>query len=306
MAANSIIAKLFEVISPGRRQLRDRQKAHLVGTVQSQERMLAEYQALASLSSPTTREVCLGHFDFPAFRSEIESQRARINWENANRQIKKFHLPEMAGGVNPGDQRLLYHLVEFLNPTNVLEIGTHIGSSTIHIATAMVRHLKPDSSLTSVDILDVNCQDTKPWEKYGAKQSPRKMVDEIGFSNSMLFKIGPSVDFLASDNKKYDFIFLDGDHSASSVYREIPLALPRLTAGGVILLHDYFPNLKPLWSGDTNSALMHADVIPGVYLAVQRLINEGLPIMVTPFGELPWPTKLGSNVTSLALISAVE
>lgn len=40
----------------------------------------------------------------------------------------------------------------------------------------------------------------------------------------------------------------------------------------------------------------------GPFLAVRRLLREGWPIVVRPLGELPWPTKLGRNVTSLALV----
>ena len=72
------------------------------------------------------------------------------------------------------------------------------------------------------------------------------------------------------------------------------MALKMLNPNGVILLHDYFPGMKPLWSDGT--------VIPGPYLATERFVKEGINLTVLPLGELPWPTKLGSNVTSLALL----
>jgi len=58
----------------------------------------------------------------------------------------------------------------------------------------------------------------------------------------------PSLDYLAGCAQTFDFIFLDGDHAARTVYQEVPAALRLLNSGGVILLHDYFPNLRPLWS----------------------------------------------------------
>src|SRR3954449_2636637 len=42
-------------------------------------------------------------------------------------------------GVNPGDRRALYYLLRALRPRSVLEIGTNVGASTIHIAAAMKR-----------------------------------------------------------------------------------------------------------------------------------------------------------------------
>jgi hypothetical protein len=44
-----------------------------------------------------------------------------------------------------------------------------------------------------------------------------------------------------------------------------------------------------------------ADQALGLYLAVARLRSEGVGIGVLPLGELPWPTKAGSHLTSLAL-----
>lgn len=41
------------------------------------------------------------------------------------------------GGVNPGDRRAIYHLIRSLKPRSVLEIGTHIGVSTLYIALAL-------------------------------------------------------------------------------------------------------------------------------------------------------------------------
>ena len=67
-----------------------------------------------------------------------------------------------------------------------------------------------------------------------------------------------------------------------------------LNDDGVILIHDYFPNLEPLWS--------NGSVIPGPFLATERLKNENANLVVFPLGELPWPTKLKSNITSLALL----
>src|SRR5213592_4763710 len=41
---------------------------------------------------------------------------------------------DLFGGVNPGDRRALFYLVTALRPQAVLEVGTHIGASTLCIA----------------------------------------------------------------------------------------------------------------------------------------------------------------------------
>ncbi len=152
----------------------------------------------------------------------------------------------MAGGVNSGDQRLIYSLCKYLRPRRILEVGTHIGASSIHIALAS--KMNGDScELTTVDIRDVNCSTAMPWKSAGASFGPAEMMKRLECSHLVRFVASDSVDFLTNDTSRYNLIFLDGDHSAASVYRELPLALQRLADGGIILLHDYFPDLRPLW-----------------------------------------------------------
>jgi len=43
--------------------------------------------------------------------------------------------------------------------------------------------------------------------------------------------------------------------------------------------------------------------IAGPFLAIQRFIDEGIGFNILPFGELPWSTKFGSNLTSLAILA---
>lgn len=53
-------------------------------------------------------------------------------WEKAEPLIRKFGVPDGTGGVNPGDRRALYYLVSHFQPGRMLEVGTHIGASTMH------------------------------------------------------------------------------------------------------------------------------------------------------------------------------
>lgn len=210
------------------------------------------------------------------------SQGLMHEWSGAEKIIEKWSIPDRSGGVNPGDRQAIFHLVRYLKPVSILEIGTHIGSSTIALDLATDRR----ASIVTVDIKEVN--NPEVYAKFGAKHPPIDMVPGAQFVKQ------PSLDYLAKTQATFDFIFLDGHHGAQTVYQEIPLALKRLNPSGLILLHDYFPDQKPLWN---NGA-----VIAGPEMAVQRLISEGADIRAVPFGELPWPTKLDSCVSSLALL----
>jgi predicted O-methyltransferase YrrM len=196
-------------------------------------------------------------------------------------------------GVNPGDRRCLYYLVRYFKPRRILEIGTNVGASILHIAIATKQNAISDCALVTVDFVNVN--DTNAyWKRGGLPRSPRDNIAEIGMSHCVSFVTSTSLGYFDRTSEKFDFIFLDGDHSAATVYQEIPRALDHLAPSGVIILHDFFPNNKPLWRDGS--------VIPGPFLAVKRLKNEGTGIKVHPLGRLPWTTKLESNVTSLALL----
>ncbi len=226
-----------------------------------------------------------------------ESREMTERWEQSKREIDQLAIPDGTGGVNLGDRRAIYYLTSMLDPSSVLEVGTLIGASTLNMASALAANRKEgerQADLVTVDIADVNCPTKKPWLTYDAKSSPIEMVNSMGYGESVEFITDQSLDYFAKCERRFDLIFLDGDHSAKTVYQEVPAALKLLSPNGVILLHDFFPDLKPLWS--------NGSVIPGPNLAIKRLVSEGAKLAVLPLGELAWPTKLNSNVTSLALL----
>lgn len=213
-----------------------------------------------------------------------------------------YSFPGKSGGVNAGDRRAIYYLIKYLQPKAVLEIGTHIGASTSAIACAL-KSLKPLEvglirNFVTVDIEDVNDPVSKPWQKFGSDYSPKEIMAQIECNELVSFVTESSVDYLLKCEHHYDLIFLDGDHSSDAVYQEISAASKLLNQGGFILLHDYFPNLQPLWS--------NGELKPGPWLAIKRLKKEGMTISIKPLGKLPWPTKMNSTVTSLALLGKAQ
>ena len=213
-------------------------------------------------------------------------------WEDDRAFLRTVMTQEhMNGGVNPGDQRALYYLVRALKPQRFLEVGTHIGASTLFIARALAAN--GSGAMTSVDIYDVNDPQKADWKKYGASHSPRESLVQAGLADRVSFSAEGALPFMDRTPEKFDFIFLDGDHKASAVYKEISAALKILAPGGVILLHDVFPGGKPLYP-DNN-------IIHGPWQAAARIHKEAPDVKILPLGNLPWPTKQGVNATSLAL-----
>src|SRR5205807_2862313 len=84
------------------------------------------------------------------------------------------------GGVNPGDRRADRYLIRVLNVRSVLEIGTHVGASTVHIASALKNMRAKDSEierkLVTLDVCDVNSDVSGWWKQYGLSSSPGEMI----------------------------------------------------------------------------------------------------------------------------------
>jgi predicted O-methyltransferase YrrM len=216
-------------------------------------------------------------------------------WNTAAARIRDLGITDEAG-MNPGDRRALYYLTRYLRPGRVLEIGTQAGASTVHLAAGLAdaHSASSESRLLTVDIKDVNDSETAAWRAFRLRQSPRDAMRRLGYDQLVRFQVGRSLGVLRETGESYDLIFLDGDHRLKTVVAEIPMALRRLRPGGFLLLHDFFPGLRPLWPD--------GKVIQGPQLAVQRLQRAGWPIEVRPLSALPWPTKLGTSMTSLALL----
>ncbi len=214
------------------------------------------------------------------------------DWEADHAAIVRQAVEGRIGSaVSAGDRRALDRLVRHFQPKSVLEFGTHLGMSTYYLAQALARN--GAGRITTVDIVDVN-GDGGAWRQAGLKMPPAEIAKALGLSSYVEFVAEPSTKFMAGRRDAYDLIFLDGDHAASAVYREVAWALGRLNPRGLIVLHDYFPNGMRLFPD--------LQVVQGPYLAFDRLNRKNPSIDVVPFSPLPWITLPGTNNTSLAAL----
>ena len=113
------------------------------------------------------------------------------DWESIKELRESMELPEFTGGVNPGDQRAIYYLTRGFQINNILEVGTHLGCSTTHLALATKDN--PNAKITTVDIRDVNDIETnhtdtdvphdfngKNFSVFKSKYTPKQCLELIG------------------------------------------------------------------------------------------------------------------------------
>ncbi|MCP3905551.1 MAG: class I SAM-dependent methyltransferase [Planctomycetes bacterium] len=146
---------------------------------------------------------------------------------------------QIKGSSNLVDGRILFGLTRRFRPRRVLEVGTYMGAGTLSVAQALAANGDESEGVVTVDMRDVNSE-RGPWALYGASGSPRDNLAALGLGHLVEFILGSSLDYLPSHAGGFDLIFLDGDHRAQIVYREVPMALAALRPGGIILLHDFW------------------------------------------------------------------
>ena len=146
------------------------------------------------------------------------------------RLIAETHdrLPERAQmQISAHQGAVMTMLVQLLGARSAIEIGTFTGHSALCIA----RGLPVDGHLLCCDV-------SEEWTAIG-----RRYWDEAGVGDRIELRIGPALETLRSlpAEEQFDLAFIDADKPSYLDYVEE--LLPRLRAGGLILVDN------TLWSG---------------------------------------------------------
>lgn len=265
-------------------------------------REMRDYKALEKEPLVPCDASALGSISPERLREFWDDTAAGERWASHEATLTSLGYLHPKGGIMPGERRALYQVTLGLRPRRILEIGTHVGSSLIALALAAkeLREGDPplDCQVVTCDIHDVNDADPR-WKQHRLPDSPRGMMARLGCAEFVTFVVADSKQYLAQpDTRRFDLIFVDGDHGAGLVYRELPRVLAALEPGGHVLLHDYNDDIHAMWP--------YGSVIPGPAIACRRLRYEGARFVPVPFGELPWPCGEHTRTASLAILSGTS
>lgn len=126
-----------------------------------------------------------------------------------------------------------------------LQVGVYTGDASDWLLTSIL--LDPSSTLTDVDT----------WQGSDEREHEAIDFDAIygiylnrmdKYENVMSIK-GDSTYVLPNLKEKYDFIYIDGDHTEKAVYRDATNAWPLLKSQGILAFDDY------LWGQDVHPSL---------------------------------------------------
>jgi len=138
------------------------------------------------------------------------------------------------------DTQSLVSIVETLKgDLDGIEIGVLRGGSSIDLLTNIPRIRKLvciDPFLPYIGISFEKYQSAEFWE-----DMYKSVLDEFDKFDGRAELIRDKSENVASklEDGKYDFIFIDGDHSYEGVKKDITLYEPKLKKGGLLIGHDY-------------------------------------------------------------------
>jgi predicted O-methyltransferase YrrM len=130
------------------------------------------------------------------------------------------------------EREFLYKSARDLASGSVIaEIGSYLGASACFLASGGWGRVSR-----------VYCIDT--WENDAMSEGPRKTFDDFlenisMFKNVMVPLKGKSIEVVKLLGGPVDLLFLDGDHSYEAVVTDLKTYLPKVKAGGLLILHDW-------------------------------------------------------------------
>jgi len=173
-----------------------------------------------------------------------------------------------------------------------LEIGSFEGKSTIWFLDNILQN--ENSTITCVDPWMSYSQDQDSLNSYFKEENEwdltkRKTKEiflhnivESGDSSKVTIRQGFSdkvLPCLITEQKMYDIIFIDGNHTAPYVMMDSIMSWPLLKKGGIMIFDDYawgldnLPTLRPKESVDY-FMLSFSDYIKEIYCDYRRMIKK--------------------------------
>lgn len=170
-------------------------------------------------------------------------------------------------------EQLLAHL-KGKPELRVLEIGSYQGRSTVWLLENVLTHAS--ATIDCVDTFEGSVEHT-PEQKQGLLEL--FTYNTRSFGDKVRVHQGRSCDVLRAmqPTETYDFIYVDGDHTASAVLEDAVLSLPLLKKGGLMIFDDYEWTGMPRMIDRPQVAI---NAFTTIYADKLRLVHRGYQLAV--------------------------
>ncbi len=128
---------------------------------------------------------------------------------------------------------LLFRLVNYFKPLNVLELGTSLGVSSLYMSTAA-----PNANIITVE----GCPNTIAFAK--------KLLESVNVKNVELINASFDEAFgKLLTAKKFDLVYIDGNHTYEATINYFNLLLKRIDENSILIFDDIYwtPQMTKAW-----------------------------------------------------------
>ena len=157
-------------------------------------------------------------------RGNVLSSESKPNERRISEIYKRAAAPPAWG-------RFMFRLVRALKPQSVLELGTNLGVSALHIAAALDINRK-EGSLTTIE--------GDPT----LSEIARENLARLGHKNRATVLTGRFDDVLPTcleEHGPFDLVFIDGHHAEAATLRYFEAIKPHLAPGACVAFDDIEP-----------------------------------------------------------------
>lgn len=165
-----------------------------------------------------------------------------------------FNINKVKGFLDPKEGDALYsYAKQYSISGSCLEIGSYCGKSAVYLGMAVKENRQ---KLYSVDH-HKGSEEQQPGEEYfdpDLKSKDGDGIDTLPFFLDTIEKsklqsfVIPIVSTSEEANEdldiNFDMIFIDGGHSEEAAQKDYDLWTDRINIGGILAIHDVFPNPK--------------------------------------------------------------
>ena len=166
---------------------------------------------------------------------------------NYTTQFRKVSKIAALAGIPARQGRLLFRLMEYLKPNNIIELGSSVGISTMYQALG-----HPKSKMISIE----GCASTAAYAQESTQIVKAKNVNFlIGRFEHMLPRALEGMETV-------DYAFIDGNHAYIPTLQYFKQLLPKATNNTLFIFHDIH------WSADMERAWAEIQSTPEVTLTI--------------------------------------
>jgi predicted O-methyltransferase YrrM len=123
-------------------------------------------------------------------------------------------------------------------PVRCLQIGAYTGDASVWLLNNILG--REGSVLIDVDTWEGSDEPTHHQMNWNTVENLYDAKTVYGRENRKIVKYkGTSDSFFANNREKYDFIYIDGDHTSYGVIKDAVAAYECLNVGGIIAFDDY-------------------------------------------------------------------